>query len=413
MPTAAPKTTSLPVAPPAARRDLSGAFVWAFCGYILLIVLSAPLLAWLNRTKGAGTDVTFDRLRFTAVNAATLTGFQTSLPPRNFKEPAQYVVLFLTLAGISFTLIVGGLAAARILRSPYTDRQVIAFALSATGVLVTIGATPFLMDGYSIVESFMLGASAFGNSGVSVGPTPGLFSWRTHLVLLPLAVLGSLGLPVLQELWDVVRLRGTLSTHSRVVLSLSAALYLAGLILFVLCQLTESGATRWREIFASSSIAAVNTRTFGLHVQFAGDWPRAMQWVVIPFMLVGGATAGTAGGFKLTTAALLARGIRQARSGQPVGRVFASAATLVVSYLALLLIFLTILLMTQPQVHADRLLFETASAISNTGLSFDSIANVSSGLDITSLAMLCGRLVPLGFLCWIACRNEQSNIAIG
>lgn len=422
-PLSAKSTTALPLAArtPAQRPDLSTFFIWAFCGYVLLIVLSAPLLAALTRTRGAGADATFDRLRFTAVNTATLTGFQTSLPPASFKEGGKILILLLTLLGIAFTFIVGGLAAARILRSPCTDRQVISFALASTAVLTIAGAVPFLLSDYSVVQSLTLSASAFGNSGIAVGPVPGLYDWRTHLILLPLAVLGSLGLPVLLELWDVVRLRGALSTHSRLVLSLAAAFYLIALLLFVLCQAADPASTSWRKIFASSSIAAINSRTFGLHVQFAHDWPRAMQWLVIPFMLIGGASAGTAGGLKVTTAALLARGIRQSLSTQSPApasspfstRIFGFAATLVASYLALVVLFLIILLATQPQVPAERLLFETASAISNTGLSIDEITNVSAGLDITSLAMLSGRLLPLGFLCYLACRDEHSDIAIG
>ena len=47
-----------------------------------------------------------------------------------------------------------------------------------------------------------------------MGNDPMLLDWRTHTILLPLAILGGLGLPVLMDLADAVR-RKRISHHTR------------------------------------------------------------------------------------------------------------------------------------------------------------------------------------------------------
>ena len=60
----------------------------------------------------------------------------------------------------------------------------------------------------------MLSASSFGNSGLFLRPLPGIMSWQVYVIILPLAVLGSLGLPVLIDIYDAIRLRRALSAYA-------------------------------------------------------------------------------------------------------------------------------------------------------------------------------------------------------
>ena len=52
-------------------------------------------------------------------------------------------------------------------------------------------------------------------------------------------------------------------------------------------------------------------------------------------------------------------------------------------------------LTTDPQIPADRLLFETISAVSNVGLSFDIVNIVGKGLYTLTAAMFLGRVASL------------------
>ena len=96
-------------------------------GYLAAIVAVFVLLRtpWL---VARGNETTGDRAVFTAVNAATLTGFQQTMGLREMRQVGMAgptVMLALTLLGALASLTVGGIAAARVLRMPHTLPQVV------------------------------------------------------------------------------------------------------------------------------------------------------------------------------------------------------------------------------------------------------------------------------------------------
>jgi Trk-type K+ transport system membrane component len=112
--------------------------------------------------------------------------------------PGSRGVLFverglLTFIGAMYPMILGGMAVVRILKMPYSDWQIALSSVVLFLVLMAAGTIPLISSGYGAGNSFMLSASALANSGLSIGPVPGALNWQTHLVLLPLAVLGGLG----------------------------------------------------------------------------------------------------------------------------------------------------------------------------------------------------------------------------
>src|SRR5436190_2316698 len=104
-----------------------------------------------------------------------------------------------------------------------------------------------------MATSFMLSASSLANSGLSFGAVPGVLNWQTHLVLLPLAILGGFGSPVLMELVAMLRMKGGLSNYSKTVLAATGWIYvvLFGLLLVLQIVETESLTRKWLKIFAS------------------------------------------------------------------------------------------------------------------------------------------------------------------
>ncbi|MCY2952305.1 MAG: hypothetical protein NTU53_10050 [Planctomycetota bacterium] len=392
------------------KGGVPGVITWMVCAYLLMMPIAEVALR-------ASVDMTRDRSRFAIVNAITLTGFQSTIATNNYPVGGRIVVFTLTILGMLFAMIVGGMAVVRILRLPYGDGQVARGAGWVCGVLMVVGAIPLIAAGQEPMEAFMLSASALGNSGQYFGKLPGLGSWQTYWVVLPLSVVGGLGLPVLMEMWDVAKGRRGLSVHGRVVVVMTAGLYLGVFVLCFLLQWLDAGTgLGWREVIGlagSSSVGAVNSRTAGFPFQFVQDMPRGMQWIVILAMMIGGNSAGTAGGLKTTTVAELVRGVGGALRGKGVGRSFAVAATWLWVYVGMAVVVLMLLLATVPQVAADRLLFEAVSALSNVGLSHEVIMIVGPGLDILGAAMLLGRLVPLGILWWMASTTWEAELAVG
>ena len=394
---------------PVERAPIPAYVTWMFCGYLLLLPASEVVLRWTNLAAG-GTAITPDRAIFMVINAITLSGFQSIIAVSTYPVPAQLVILALTLVGILFTLIVGGLAVVRILSLPYEDKRVMQFALIATVVFVAVGCIQ-LIGRYTPLEAVMLSASSFGNSGVYFDRVPHHMDWPTHLVLLPLAVAGGLGLTVLMEIADSVRTRRALSRHARVVIGMTAWLYLATLVVCFLLQAIDRTDEPLVPLIGSSSVAALNTRTLGFPIPFAQDFPTTVQWVLILSMIIGGSPGGTAGGTKTTTYVRIWHGVRAALRGEPAGRPFGLAAVWLGTYLLCTAVIFVLLLATVPQVVPERLLFLAVSAMSNVGLSHEAISFVSPGLHVLSAGMLVGRLTPLIILWWMAQSTPPTDLA--
>ena len=399
-----------PVIPVTVGRAPIPAYVtWAFCAYVLLLPVGDLVLRWVNVAAG-GSEINHDRSIFAVVNSLTLTGFQSIIGVGTYPAPAQGVILILTLLGTLFPLIVGGLAVVRILDLPYTDRDVVRYAVAATALFIGIGCVP-LIGRYTPFQSLMLSASSFGNGGLYFGRLPHFMAWETHLVFLPLAVVGGLGLPVLMEIADAVRGRRNLSEHSRVVISTTSWLYLALLLLCFALQAFDQPDAPLAPAIGSSSVAALNTRTLGFPIPFVQDFPTTVQWVLILGMIVGGSPAGTAGGVKTTTLVRLWRGARMALRGDAPGRPFGLAVVWLGTYLLCTTVIFLLLLATVPQVVPERLLFLAVSAMSNVGLSHEAVSFVSPGLHVLSVGMLLGRLAPLMILWWMAQTSPATDLA--
>jgi trk system potassium uptake protein TrkH len=212
---------------------------------------------------------------------------------------------------------------------------------------------------------------------------------------------------------DLIRRRSkSLSTHSRTVLGMSATVYVVGVILlFAIWILTSTWETPdLRDALISCSTAALNSRTpgFPLHAELLVSRP--LQWVIVLLMMIGAAPAGTGGGIKVTTVAMIGRGVGDALRGR-AGRAFGLAIVWVGIYLLIVLCAFLALVALQPQMPADRLFFLTISAMSNVGLSHDPVSITGPGLYVLSVTMLLGRFAPLGMLWWAARTTEGLEIA--
>lgn len=379
--------------------------------YVLLIV-GGYLVFHSGAATVSGNEMSRHRALFAAVNAATLTGFAQSTGVNEYTRLGQVLVLGLTLAGVLFSFIASGLAVVRIARMRYSDWSVVAWAAGATVVVTTLGALAMLGEGRGLLAAMFQSLSAFGNSGLCLGKLPAADAARTQLVLMPLVVLGGLGLPVLMELFDRARGRISLSSHSQSALCWTAGVYIVATVLLVFLQWPGADSVnQWRRAIGSASRLAINARSAGFAIEFPAL--RTSQWVAIALMIIGAASGGTGGGLKVTTLAVIAGGTREALRRRAVGRAFGAAMVWVFVYLALLGAALLMLLTTEPQMPADRLLFLAASALGNVGLSHDPVSLSDAGLYIASAVMLVGRVAPVLMLWWIVDTTPEADVAVG
>jgi trk system potassium uptake protein TrkH len=406
-----------------APRDFGADLVrWLFPAYIFLILVGFFAL----RAPGvmpAGNELNPDRAVFTSVNAATLTGFQLSIHPTEFFTPGKLIVLALTVTGTVFTLVVGGLAVKRILRLAWPDRRIYVAVLAAEVVVLLIGA----FADTTVVGGMTQAAAAWGNSGLHVDPPPAASDVYTHVVLLPLAVLGGLGIVVVLQLLDFLLHKTPLLRHTQVVLRMTAMLFLLGFAGCVLLQLFDLEALgmrkgeSWSEalrrlyprVLTDASVMSLNARTAGMNVLPVYAFPRAMAFLILLLMVVGASPGGTGGGLKTTTVYELFTGPLRALRGLPTSRAFGVAAAWAGMYLLAVAFFQMALLWAEPQMPGDRVLFVTVSALSNVGLSHDVLSMTRSSLLLVSAAMFFGRIAPLLILWWMADTTRDADVAVG
>jgi trk system potassium uptake protein TrkH len=142
-----------------------------------------------------------------------------------------------------------------------------------------------------------------------------------------------------------------------------------------------------------------------------------VQWATILLMMIGASPAGTAGGFKVTTLATIASSTRTALRGgddaPEANRPFAMALIWLGIYVLLLTASALTLVATEPQMHADRLLFLAASGLGNVGLSHDPVSLSDTGWYVLSATMLVGRVAPVMVLWWMAETTPSAVVAVG
>jgi len=404
--------------PPPAWRNARRLAAAIFIAWFLFTLISPSILR-SGHVVAHGNETTYDRAIFTAISTSTLTGFQQTMGVREMRAAGMggpVLLLALTFAGSLMTLIVGGLAAGRILRMPHTASQIVWAAATAILLSSLGGAAALAASGQSVFEAIFHSTCAFANSALWLGAYPSTTDGSTWLVLLPLVALGGLGLPVLIELSDRLFGGPPISRHSRVVLMLAGLVYLCGLIALVLAQTPAAwsgGWFAWRNTLASCSVAAINVRTAGIPFESPAVFTVAGQWLLMALMLIGGAPAGAASGLKTTTLWQLARGVRDVLRGRPVPRPFGIAAVWLGLFLLVLFTGVLLLATTDPQIAPDRLLFLCCSALSNVGLSHDLVSITGPGLMVLSLLMLFGRLGSLAVLWWMAETTAGADVVVG
>jgi trk system potassium uptake protein TrkH len=400
-----------PIKPPSEFLGPS-VFVPLFCAMVVMGYL-------LYHTSGfavkKGNELSNHQSVFTAVNAATLTGFQQLRNPDAYTPSGQYLTLLLMLGGSLFSLIGCGVAVIRIGRMRFTDLQLALWALGSIGVVVALGGLAMRGEHRTVLSAIFQTVSAFSNSGLTLGKLPAQDSIRSLLILLPLAVLGGLGIPVIMEVYDRLTGRAPLSLHSRVVLNWTAGAYVlcAVLLLFVHWPGYQASFFAWRYGLLQSSQLSLNARSAGLPFVSISALPQATTLILILVMIIGASSGGTAGGLKVTTLQVLSRGTVDTLAGRNAGRRFGIAIIWLLVYLGMLLLATVCLLLTEPDMKLDRTLFLAASALGNVGLSHEPVTTSTAGLYVLSATMILGRVAPMMMLWYILDTTPDARVAVG
>ncbi|MBQ8611563.1 MAG: potassium transporter KtrB [Oscillospiraceae bacterium] len=424
--------------------------------FLAVIGLGSGLLA-LPVSAADGVGVAYVDALFTATTAVCVTGLTVLPTVSAWSVFGQTVILLLVqIGGLGVITILSGMMIALQRRIDIGTRVLIQDAFNLNGLSGIVRFVKRVLLGTLTAEAagavlYMLAfvprfgakgiwmavftaVSAFCNAGLDIFGEQSLCAFGTDPLVCgttcALVILGGLGFPVW---WDVLRIcrhgrgRGLrrlreLSLHSKIALSVTAALLAAGTAAFFVLERTNPQTLAPHSLFDQLQLAffqSVTTRTAGFYTLPQQDLTNASAFVSLLLMFIGGSPAGTAGGIKTVTAAVLtAYTLSMVHGKNEVGlwgrsitRQTLSKAVAVTAVSFATVFFSTVLLAAVTDAPALDILYETVSAAATVGLTRNLTPQLTVwGKLIVTCTMYLGRVGPISLAVAFGTGKAAPNI---
>jgi trk/ktr system potassium uptake protein len=411
------------------------------------ILLSLPVAT----ESGAGAGLV-DAL-FTATSAVCVTGLVTVDTGGYWSSFGELVILgliqvgglgIMTLAALFVVLTSRRLGLrARLLAQAETKtvgladvrrvvRNIVIFSLVSETV-VAIVLTARFMAGYgkpfgdAAYNGVFHAISAFNNAGFSpyadnlmrfVGDP-----W-VSLTIVAALVVGGIGFPVVFELAREWRRPREWSVLTRITLVMTGALLVVGTVVLTFTEFSNPktlGPLSVPAKILAGFFAAATPRTAGFNTIDVAQM-RPESWLTTDvLMFIGGGSAATAGGIKVTTFGLLACVIWAEMRGESRVNVAHRSIpesnqrqALAVALLGIGAVALSTLVLQQLTSHtADRVLFEVVSALGTVGMTTGITADLPvAGQLLLIVLMFVGRIGPLTLASALALRQRPRRFEL-
>lgn len=346
---------------------------------------------------------------FTATSAVCVTGLVVVDTPTAWSVFGEAVILLLFQVG-GFGIMTGatllGILISHRLR---LTQRLIAKAETKSLTLADVGSVVRVVLAVTIVVELLVAAvltlrlhlaygtpwseaawsglfhsvSAFNNAGFSIYSDSLMRFALDGWILIPImlaVVISGLGFPVIHELRREWRVPARWSVHAKLTMFGTVVLLVGGFLAFLLLEWGNSGTLAgmppWGRVL-NAMFHSVMTRTAGFNAVDNGALQAESLLVSNMLMFIGGGSAGTAGGIKVTTFFLLGfivwseiRGHADASAfGRRISSEVQRQALAVVLLAAVLIGLATVALMVLTPYTLDRVLFEVISAFATVGLS--------------------------------------------
>lgn len=438
-----PRTPTRRSLGPLGLRSPAQLVVAGFAGAVL--VGTALLLLPVSRTGEGGTDLV--TALFHATSAVCVTGLVTVDTASYWSAFGEVVILGLIQVGgfgtMAFASLLGLLVSRRLgLRTRVTaaaetksvglgDVRTVLLGVARTTVLfeavvaVVLGLRFWLAYDEAPGRAAYLGVfhsiSSFNNAGFALW-SDSLTRFATDpWVCLPIAVsviAGGLGFPVLLELRRQLRPRRW-SLHTRMTVLATVALLVLGTV-FVTANEWRNPQTLGALDPAGRLLAgffqAVMPRTAGFNSLDYGAMNEGTLLGTSVLMFIGGGSAGTAGGIKVTTFLLLlfviwaeVRGERDVHAFDRRITDRAARQALTVALLSVAaVVAATVAVVEISRMSTHVVLFEVVSAFATVGLSTGITADLPTPAQLVLVVlMFVGRLGPITLVSALALRERQ------
>lgn len=304
----------------------------------LAIILVGALLLTLPISARNGQSTNFIDAMFTAASATCVTGLTVFDTYTHWSLFGQVVILLLIqIGGLGFMTILTMISLVLKRNIMIRERKILMQSAGAEhmgGIIrlmkrILRGTIFFELLGALLLSlrfcrdfGFLKGAflsifhsvSAFCNAGFDllgcVTPNASLIpyrsDWLVMLTIMALITIGGLGFLV----WsDMVKFRFSVkkySLHAKIVLTVSAVLFVSGTLLFLVLERTHT----LRELstgdrLLNAMFMSVTPRTAGFFTVDYGQMSESGSLLTMLLMFIGGSSGSTAGGIKTTTFAVL------------------------------------------------------------------------------------------------------------
>ncbi|MDD9271333.1 TrkH family potassium uptake protein [Paenibacillus sp. GCM10023248] len=407
-------------------------------GFAAIILVGAGLLT-LPVASATGRPIPFIDALFTATSATCVTGLVVVDTGSVYTIFGQIVIISLIqIGGLGFMTMATLLAFVfrkkitlkerLILQEALNQgsmegivrliRRVLIYSLSIEAIAAVIFAIRWTFDlGFSKALYFGIwhAISMFNNAGFDLfgtvdAPFVSLTGYAddfvVNFVAMALIVLGGIGFVVMADVMDYNKTK-KLSLHSKVVLSMTGLLIVAGALIIFIFEYTNNrtlGSLDLGGKILASFFQSVAPRTAGPNTVDIGALRQATQFFIVILMFIGASPGSTGGGIKTTTFTILISAIVTMIRGKEDIVIFRyrlakdrilKAITLTMMALFLVII-VTMLLSTTEDSQLLKILFEVTSAFGTVGLTMGLTPELTTfGKILISLTMFAGRLGPI------------------
>ncbi|PME06926.1 ATPase [Corynebacterium ulcerans] len=416
----------------------------------LVIIGTLVLLLPISREGHAQADVV--TALFTATSAVCLTGLTVVDTATYWSHFGQLVILLLiqlgglgimTLTSFAAWVLVGRIGVRDRLNAAAEGRGrelgevkgLLVATLAFTVVVETAVALVLTLRfkglgfswGASVWEGVFHSVSAFNNAGFGLRSDNLVAYVGDFGIILPISgaiILGGLGSPLLLELHRRHEHRVAGIAERR--FSLTAVFTIAGTFALLVIGTVGIAAFEWRGALSGFSVPtkllasffqSVTSRTAGFNSINIGELHPSSLVLTDFLMFIGGGSGGTAGGIKITTAAvLLTVMVAEIRGDDNVlirGRRIPTRTVrqaLAVTMLAVLLVSVSLMtmLLVAPEFEFLDISFEVVSAFATVGLSTGITADLPGvGKLLLVLLMYAGRVGPVSLVAALAARSNK------
>lgn len=418
----------------------------------LIVILIGSLLLSLPIASATGEPVSYVDALFTATTATCVTGLVTLPTVSTWSLFGKIVILCLIqIGGLGIITVMAGLMIFLNKRFGLKDylliqdtfnlnsmeglKRFVRKVILGTLIVEIIGAllymTVFVPEFgiKGIWISIFNSVSAFCNAGIDIISENSLISYVlnpiVNIVTCLLITIGGLGFIVW---WDIIRIiknkKGirALTLHSKIVLTTTTILIILGTVGIMIGEYSNPLTMKefsFIEKVEASLFQSITVRTAGFATLPQENLTNASALVSMVLMLIGGSPAGTAGGIKtVTLAVLIVTMIAMIKDKQEV-TIFnrkishndvrkAIAVTLTTVCIIFISTFSLALITDAPMLDV---MYETTSAATTVGVSRNLTSSLNSiGKCIIIATMYFGRVGPISLALALNTTKKKTNI---